>query len=152
MCVGSITPKRKKKVKQKKFLLQNWRRQAPSKIRKKHDFWWFWWKCKYGPQYCEEYSLYNVIVWHVRFIGKHLYCGLYRSVFLAFKYLTILRPKAQILVLDPFSVFEAVILLNKGLFANSDLYKPQSVYLWHKLNHTEQQLSVTYLKVLSAHN
>ena len=137
MCVGSITPKRKKKVKQKKFLLQNWRRQAPSKVRKKRDFWWFWWKCQNALEYCEEYSLYNIIIGQVRFIGKHLYCDLYNSVFLAFKYLTILRPKAQILQFRPFFVFEVVILLNKGQTGNSELYGSQSVYLLHKLNYIE---------------
>ena len=143
MCVGSITPKGKKKVKQKIFLLQNWRRQAPSKDRKKHDFWWFWWKCRSCSQYCEEYSLYNVIIWHVRFIVKHLYCDMYSSVFLAFKYLTVLRPKAQILKFRPFFVFEVVILLNKGQIENSDLNRSQSVYLWYKLNYMDQHLAIT---------
>ena len=138
MCAWSITPKRKKKVEQKIFLLQNWRRQAPSKVRKKRDFWWFWWKCQNALEYCEEYSLYNVIIWHVRFIGKYLYCDLYSSVFLAFKYLTNLRPKAQIPDLDHFFVFEGVILLNKGQIANSELNKSQCINLYYKLNYIER--------------
>ena len=77
---------------------------------------------------------------------------MYSSVFLAFEYLTILRPEAQILQFRPFFVFEVVILLNKGQTANSKLYISQSVYLWFKLNYMDQKLEVTYLSVLSANN
>ena len=150
MCAWSITPKRKKKVEQKNFLLQNWRRQAPSKVRKKRDFCWFWWKCKSCVEFSEEYSLYNVIIWHVRFIGNHLNCDLTKSVFLAFKYLTILRPKARNLQFIHFFVFEVVIPLNKDKIENSDQVKSQSVYLWYKLSYMDQKLAVTYFGKLNA--
>ena len=42
------------------------------------------------------------MIGHVRLIGNHLNCDMYELVFLAFKYLTILRPKAQISDLDHF--------------------------------------------------
>ena len=69
---------------------------------------------------------------------------MYSSVFLAFEYLTILRPEAQILQFRPFFVFEVVILLNKGQTTNSDPYGSQSVYLWYKLYYMDQKLVVSY--------
>ena len=95
----------------------------------------------FGESYaknCEECSLYNIIIGHVRFIGNHLNCDLVRSVFLAFKYLTILRPKAQSYDLYSFFTFEVVILLNKGQLANSDLTKSQSVLFLYKFNYMDQ--------------
>ena len=69
------------------------------------------------------------MIGHVRLIGNHLNCDMYKLVFLAFKYLTILRPKAQISDLDHFFVFGVSILHNNVQYENSDSYISQSVYL-----------------------
>ena len=68
---------------------------------------WFWWNWKYKNilEDYEEYSLYNIIIKHIRFIGDNLNSNTFRAIFLAFKYFAILLERAKSYDLNFFCVW-----------------------------------------------